>query len=524
MHEKYGCVDEKPPVLRLKNDPNRDGIMRLKQGDFYKEYAVEIQDENAEEYMRSLKIAYSRPIPHGCLAEIGEFYVNYTVATPWTTPSFAQVTRRVIIEDIDECALDVSKYEKTCPVLVPKCDIEAGAVCRNTIGSYKCECPKHTTGDGFIRRATFVGKTNPVGFAGGTSCVDTSKPVLELLGPNPKVFRVCECGGINGIISGGKKGSSSDLKYQQQNHYEDDIRSLIESTAGAELCASHDRRNPKPHDCVKAFDDTYRGKVDLSRNVTVGEPRKKGHLRWSIPYDVEDNAGNKAATVWRDVVVEEVDPNELEQKIRREILKEQEIEIQKALEADRKKRSGAPSRPTPTCPACPKCEAKSFDPSQCDAHCRSMIEHCAIDEHGPVARLLFSFERYLPPSIASIFVSILVGALLLFVFQWIFSLARTSELYGQDYYMNLERQRALRSSVTHYNSTGSVVNGHVPSSPYPVEDSFFSPRNNQYGGPSMGAHGDVFNQDPDKIYATDPIISPSKTGDGVRRRRSPYAY
>ena len=56
---------------------------------------------------------------------------------------------------------------------------------------------------------------------------------------------------------------------------------------------------------MKAFDQTYKGKVDLSEHVVVGEPIKKGHLRWSVPYDVTDDAGNRATTVWRDVVVEE---------------------------------------------------------------------------------------------------------------------------------------------------------------------------------------------------------------------------
>jgi hypothetical protein len=222
-HEKYGCVDESPPLLRLKNDPNGDQILRLSQGDVYKEDAVDIQDENAEEYLRSLKIAYSRPLPQGCLTKIGEFHVNYTVATPWTSPPYVRITRRVIIEDIDECGLDPAKYEKSCPELVPHCDTAAGAACVNTIGSYSCQCPKHTSGDGFQKGLSYAEGDAPQGFRGGTGCVDTSVPVIKLLGPNPKVFNVCECGGISGIM-GSKGEKDAQLKASQQQYYSDDIK------------------------------------------------------------------------------------------------------------------------------------------------------------------------------------------------------------------------------------------------------------------------------------------------------------
>lgn len=223
IHEKYGCVDQNPPLLRLNNDPNGDQILRLKQGDVYKEYAVEIQDENAEEYLRSLKIAYSQPLPHGCLTKIGEFHVNYTVAMPWAEPPYVRVTRRVIIEDIDECSLDVSMYEKTCPELVPQCDTGAGAVCLNTIGSYTCSCPQYTSGDGFLRDLTFKAMDAPEGYQGGTGCHDTSKPIINLAGPNPKVFRICACGGLSGVM--GQPGNvDGDLKISQQRYYDNDIK------------------------------------------------------------------------------------------------------------------------------------------------------------------------------------------------------------------------------------------------------------------------------------------------------------
>jgi len=224
MHEKYGCVDESPPVLKLKNDPDGDNVLRLKQGDIYQEYMVDIEDKNAEDYLRSLKIAYSQPLPRGCLLNIVEFEVNYTVATPWTSPPYARVTRRVVIEDINECKLDVAQFEKHCPQLLPRCDIEAGAKCENTVGSYTCRCPKYTTGDGFMANLSFHGKA-PDGYKGGTGCRDTSKPVISLVGPNPKVFMVCDSTGLTGIIEGGRRGKRDDaIKNERQQHYDSDIK------------------------------------------------------------------------------------------------------------------------------------------------------------------------------------------------------------------------------------------------------------------------------------------------------------
>ena len=223
LHDKFGCVDESPPLLRLKSDPNGDRILRLKQGDVYKEYAVEIQDENAEEYLRSLKIAYSKPLPSGCLTEIGEFHVNYTVATPWTSPPYVRITRRVIIDDIDECTLDPKIFEAKCPSLVHRCDTSKGATCVNTIGSYTCKCPKFTSGDGFEENLSFGPHSTPAGFHGGTSCQDNSPPVIALRGPNPKIFRVCECAGISGIM-GEKPSKHIEIRNSQQSHYEGDIK------------------------------------------------------------------------------------------------------------------------------------------------------------------------------------------------------------------------------------------------------------------------------------------------------------
>ena len=82
QHDHYGCVDENPPLLQIRPYPghasNDNSITRLTQGDRYEEHGVDIIDDNAEDYLRSLKIDYSRPVPQGCLLEMGQFDVNYT--------------------------------------------------------------------------------------------------------------------------------------------------------------------------------------------------------------------------------------------------------------------------------------------------------------------------------------------------------------------------------------------------------------------------------------------------------------
>jgi hypothetical protein len=246
MHKQYGCVDENPPQLRLANDPSGDLTLRLKQGDVYHEYAVDIQDENAEEYLRSLKFTYSQSLPQGCLTKMGEFHVNYTVATPWTSPPYVRVTRRVIIEDVDECSLNVQTMQQACPELIPRCDTEAGAVCVNTRGSYTCKCPQFTTGDGFLPGLTFPAGDEPEGYKGGTGCLDTSRPVISLKGPNPKVFRVCECGGVSGITSGLPKKKHSDLKPQQQRHYDEDVKVTFPALTLLSTRSAHCLTRPAP--------------------------------------------------------------------------------------------------------------------------------------------------------------------------------------------------------------------------------------------------------------------------------------
>jgi len=541
-NDGYGCVDETAPVLKLRHDPHGDHTLRLIQGDMYKEYAVDVLDENAEDYLRSLRITYSKPLPHGCLTTIGEFHVNYTVATPWTSPPYVRVTRRVIIEDIDECSLNPSTYETICPILIPQCDVDAGATCENTIGSYTCKCPKFTTGDGFKGSVSFGSKEKPVGFNGGTSCIDNRKPVIEILGPNPKVFKTCRCGGLNGIMSGkGVSEKTQEICSEQRGHYGSNLKDLIQATAGAELCATHGKPNPKPSDCVKATDHTFRGPIDITQLVKVGNPVQKSEFMWRVPYNVLDKAGNEATTVWRDVIVEEVELYDLENRVRNEVMAAKELEIEiavkRAVEGERKKIQAT------ECPSCPACECKngSFDESKCAAYCDDRKISNAEGFCPSIDRFVIFFDFFdylLSPAVWGAFGAIVFACMgllgLRFLITTVFNpgaIWSSGDIYqgagGQPQPANisepgngspttmLSEQRIPGSAGPQHVQTRRDSGGGIFSPPQnrmnyghnPSESPFFPSRSN--GVDSRPQSNNMYD---DSIYQDNPIITPSKRG------------
>lgn len=243
QHPDYGCVDEHPPLLHIRPYPGATSkedasTTRLVQGDKYEEHGVDIIDDNAEEYLRSLKIEYSRPLPQGCLLEMGQFKVNYTVATPWTTPDHASAQRNVIIGNVNECNIRKDTgVGKACPELVAMCDVDAGARCVDEIGTYSCKCPRGTEGDGFMPIARlkardgggYSGVLVPMNYQGGTGCRDTSKPVIELLGPNPKKLSVVKVARLEGDYNLREEDGEMSVKIEsvraeRRSFYENEIR------------------------------------------------------------------------------------------------------------------------------------------------------------------------------------------------------------------------------------------------------------------------------------------------------------
>ena len=183
---------------------------------------------------------------------------------------------------------------------------------------------------------------------------------------------------------------------------------MIDATLGAELCSTHSYPNPLPSDCVKAFDYTYKGKIDLSNRVVVGVPVEKSPLQWSVPYNVVDDAGNHASTAWRDVVVEEVDIGDLEERIRREVMAARKVDIEEAVKLaladERSKNKNASPTSTsrvgcPVCPKCPQCkearlEAEKECASYCDAKhpgtCKNVVVDfwAQFDGNNPLVNLM----------------------------------------------------------------------------------------------------------------------------------------
>jgi len=303
---------------------------------------------------------------------------------------------------------------------------------------------------------------------------------------------------------------------------------------------------PQARECVEAHDLTYKGRVDLSRAVTVGEPVKKSPLRWAVPYNVKDAAGNAADTVWRDVVVEEVDLNDVESSIRNEVLQQQKAEtqkaVQRALEEDRKKRPASSRRQSPTpasCPECPVCDCSGeVDVTKCEAICAAQTQFCPVSDDSWVIRAMLWLENVLPPSMVP---SILLCMMLLsgfFVLRWMLSLMFSPAAYRPGYHDIQERERRLMESVNYYEtdhrgsasatalpppraSLSTVGNGFL--SPTTTATTWSTPRGtpssasrNGSGHRLSSAGGDI-----NDIYRTQIITPRKRGGDGVLNR-SPY--
>ena len=300
---------------------------------------------------------------------------------------------------------------------------------------------------------------------------------------------------------------------------------LILATAGAELCATQIDRKPNASDCVFAYDETYKGRVDLSKAVVVGEPIKKSILRWSVPYNVKDVAGNVAKTVWRDVVVEEVDVAKIEAKIREEFLNMQRMKDKATEEASKIKQASATTsrdrRVSGSCAECPKCDLSGkISERSCQDICNARIKSCAIDEETLIVQILIWLEWWFPPSMVPIVLICNAIVITLLMLRWILTLLFNPQAYQRRYYDDVERERALMNAVAyHRNPSGNTGTSYVTSPPPTsnVNGHFSSQKINGTDMPVSAMRRDEFAD----IYQS-PIITPSKRGDGVRRR-TPYS-
>jgi len=353
---------------------------------------------------------------------------------------------------------------------------------------------------------------------------------------------------------------------------------MIQSTHGAELCATNDQPSPKPSNCINAYDETYKGKLDLSSQVTIGDPVKRSDFHWSVPYSVRDEAGNEAKPVWRDIVVEEVDFESMESKIRQEmtVAKDAEIKraVEKAVKEERKMQEASTKRRPKTaqgCPACPACGEstsartvdadkgnKHFDLSMCDKICEERAQQCSFHEQTFVIRALLVLEEHLPAELVPILllaVFVIGGIVLLrFIIRLVFYPGSFSSTY--DYASDQERELSLQNSVTYYqggtpqtsqqNQQQNVMgipaipggglmgaNGGPPRSSMTMNqgsDFFLSPPSasrNGFASPpgTNGTLRQTVNDDPNGIYMSPPVIHPSpKNKLDDRRGRSPGGF
>ena len=287
---------------------------------------------------------------------------------------------------------------------------------------------------------------------------------------------------------------------------------MIKSTSGAELCATHLSPNPKPSDCVRAYDATYDGQIDLSRKVVVGEPVRKSSTRWSVPYNVKDEAGNEAATVYRDIVVEEVGLDDLQAKIHAEYA---EREKQLLATIDNLQKSPR-NRRTTSCPTCPKCDCSShLNEQSCRAFCGSFQGTCSSPP--PQTRQMWLTDVIDPWEFASQSVVPVAVAVLAILFL-IAACRSNGKIDSQQMYDS--RPYGQGPASMHMNGSSSA--GRPPlgysSPPLYAATTYRTDSTVSASTPRRQSSGADLFTPPNSIYKSRHSISGSPNGDGVRTR------
>jgi hypothetical protein len=261
--------------------------------------------------------------------------------------------------------------------------------------------------------------------------------------------------------------------------------------------------------------------------------------------------------VWRDVIIEEVELFDLENRVRNEVMAEKdreiEIAVKRAVDAEKKKMErvqvqsrSIKTRETTACSTCPACECKAgdFEESKCTAFCDKMIaamgETCPNKER--FAGLLDFMDYILSPSVWSAFGVVVIAFAALQGLRYICTVLFNPQALSSsgDIYQDTREPHQAAMSAAGYSLT--------PTRPYPDQKipvsagphhvqqqtdtggGLFSPPQNRMNHfhPSAGSpffartNGtDLQSQNnngyDDSIYEDIPIIVPSRTGD-LRRR------
>lgn len=145
--------------------------------------------------------------------------------------------------------------------------------CMNTHGSYECQCPSGYAGDGRFD---------------GAGCLDVQKPVLSCLGKGcrPMNFKAVS---VIGIIS-------DDSKMQEMS--EGVNLGFIDAFLNQHKTSFCSVEDP----CYYAFDDTMKGRVDLTNQVQLGNIEAQTvegrFLTFRVPFSVSDDAGSIICSIW----------------------------------------------------------------------------------------------------------------------------------------------------------------------------------------------------------------------------------
>lgn len=338
---------------------------------------------------------------------------------------------------------------------------------------------------------------------------------------------------------------------------------MIKASAGAELCATKAKPNVRPVDCIRATDQTYKGLVDLSSKVIVGEPVPKDGfpLQWRVPYNVVDDAGNKAQTVWRDVILEEVDLNEFEQKTRASILahRKDEVEhaVQKAVAEEKRLAAQSGAVGSKGAGGCPKCEvcncnnkqggnggSSSFD---CDSICEKKVAAalasvgrgdsgtCTVGSIATLSRhpwvlmaLNWADELIGPDAAIMLIIGCVLPVVMYVVYRIVYAFFFGNGSDVRTYYHSIEdeeRERRMAQNVTYYPSPSSSRAGQSAATPGSAPSTNGAPRPPPTASLSSQRNGMFSPQEQRRINGitpqhsqngqTQPYTSPFRTEDGT---------
>ena len=329
---------------------------------------------------------------------------------------------------------------------------------------------------------------------------------------------------------------------------------MIVATSGAELCATITRRNVRPMDCIRAKDHTYKGVVDLTARVSVGEPIRDGApLRWKVPYNVMDDAGNKAKTVWRSIIVEEVGLDEFEGSMEATMLTNQREEVdhavRKALEEERK-RVAATTMDKRACPPCAPCDCKGkkdcggMSVSECNSFCDKKLTAAASDascsserstsydraeiNHQIVQGLVAYLEGLIGPSaMMLLFIGCFVAVMIYSLQRMMTALFFSPGPYVRTYYADEEREKMMMQNVSYYRSPTAASNRSTTSSTpsssasRPPTASLSSQRNGIFSPQQNGANANNATQQQQAEQYVSPFRSNDGTGSAIYQSVSP---